>query len=284
MERRAALAGHDDHLERIVEVAAGSTGGRVPYPIGVRELEVLGLRRLGPVLVRITLGGQGLAGFQSHVPDEHVRLVFPDEHGELRLPERDGAVLRWPRPLPVSREYTVRRHDAAAGELDVDVVLHEGGVASGWAARVGVGARIWVAGPPGGFVLPTAYDRYLFVGDITALPQIARWLEWLPADAAGWALLEVTDATEEIELTAPVGVEVRWVHRGPVPPGTGDALERAAEQVPVPAGERVFAWIAGEAGAIRPLRAWARDGLGLPAADRMITGYWKRGVADFDDD
>jgi NADPH-dependent ferric siderophore reductase len=149
---------------------------------------------------------------------------------------------------------------------------------------VGVGARIPVAGPPGGFVLPTAYDRYLFVGDITALPQIARYLEWLPADAVGWALLEVADAAEEIEVDAPAGVEVRWAHRGPVPPGTGDTLERAARQVRVPAGERVFAWLAAEAGVLKPLRGWVRDELGIPPADQMITGYWKRGVADFDED
>jgi NADPH-dependent ferric siderophore reductase len=284
MGRQGALAGHDDHLVRIAEVAAGSTGARVQYPIGIRELEVLAVRELTPVMLRLTLGGPGLAGFQSHVPNEHVRLIFPDEHGELRLPEKDGEMLRWPRPLPVSREYTVRRHDTKKGSLDIDVVLHAGGVASDWAARVAVGARIPVAGPPGGFVLPPTYDRYLFVGDITALPQIARYLEWLPAEAAGWAVIEVTDASEEIELAAPDGVEVRWVHRGPVPPGTGDALERAAREVRVPAGERVFAWLAAESGVLKPLRAWVRDELGLPAADQMITGYWKRGVADFDED
>ena len=284
MERRGALAGHDDHLARIAEVAAGRTGARVQYPIGVRELQVLAVARLSPVMLRLTLGGAGLAGFQSHVPNEHVRLIFPDERGELRLPEQDGPALRWPRPLPVSREYTVRRHDRDEGVLDIDVVLHAGGVASDWAAQVAVGARIPVAGPPGGFVLPAAYDRYLFVGDITALPQIARYLEWLPAAAAGWAVLEVADATEEIALSAPAGVEVRWVHRGAVPPGTGDALQRAAREVRVPDGERAFAWLAAEAGVLKPLRAWVRDELGLPAADQMITGYWKRGVADFDED
>ena len=48
-----------------------------------------------------------------------------------------------------------------------------------------------VAGPPGGFVIPDRYDRYLFAGDHTALPQIARYLASLPPDTCGWAFLVV---------------------------------------------------------------------------------------------
>lgn len=262
---------------------AGPGGTKVPYPIGIRELEVLRTAWLAPALVRLTLGGPGLADFQSHAPEEHIRLIFPDEHGELRLPERDGNMLRWPRPVPVSREYTVRRHDPVAGELDVDVAVHAGGVASDWATVVEPGERIHVAGPPGGFVVPGHYDRYLLAGDLTALPQIARYLEELPRTAAGLAFVEVRDASEEIELAAPPGFAVRWVHRGDVPAGTGDDLERAVRSVELRPGERTFAWIAGEAGVVKPLRRWVRA-QGIPAGDFRIVGYWKRGVADFDDE
>ncbi|WP_432509257.1 siderophore-interacting protein [Kineococcus auxinigenes] len=273
-----------DHLARIAEVHAGDAVAKVGYPVGLRELEVLRVQRLGSALVRVTLGGPGARGFASHVPEEHVRLVLPDEHGVLRLPERDGPSLRWPRPLPVSREYTVRRHDPATGELDVDLVLHPGGVASGWAASTRPGDRVHVAGLPGGVVVPAAHGRYLFAGDLTALPQIARYLQALPRTATGWAFVEVADASEEVELTAPEGFQVRWVHRGDVPPGHGDALERAVRAVPLPDGRRTFVWIAGEAGVLKPLRRWARHELGVPAGDCRLTGYWKRGVADFDDE
>ncbi len=53
--------------------------------------------------------------------------------------------------------------------------------------------------------------------------------------------------------------------------------------VELPPGERTFVWVAGEAGAVKPLRRWVRD-LCLPAGDARIVGYWKRGVADFDDE
>ncbi|OZM81027.1 siderophore-interacting protein [Pseudonocardia sp. MH-G8] len=272
------------HLERIGEVRAGASSARVPYPIRLRECEVLGTRMVGSALLRLTLGGDGAEGFESHAPCEHVKLIFPDERGELRLPEPDGLMLAWPRPLPVTREYTVRRYDAAAREIDIDIALHAGGLAADWATSVAPGVRVHVAGPPGGVVVPDRYDSYLLGGDITALPAIARRLEELPRTAAGWAFIEVADASEEIELDAPEGVVVRWLHRGPAAPGTSDVLERAVRTVQVPRGERVFVWLAGEAGVLKPLRRWVRDELRIPREDCDITGYWRRGVANFDED
>ncbi|MER8118445.1 siderophore-interacting protein [Streptomyces sp. NPDC094031] len=272
------------HLERIEEVLAGPRPEKVRYPIRVRRTEVVRTTTVGAGLLRVTLGGPGTEGFEAHSPIDHVKLLFPEPDGSLRLPEPDGDLLKWPRPAPTSREYTVRRYDPEAGEIDIDIAPHEGGLASDWARRVHPGAVLHVAGPPGGLIVPPVYDRYLLVGDITALPAIARWLEELPRDAKGWAFIEVAGAAEEIELSAPAAVEVRWLHRGDRPAGTGDALVQAVTAVPVAEGERLYAWIAGEAGQIKPLRRWVRDELRLDRADYEITGYWKRGIADFDDE
>ncbi|CCH31855.1 siderophore-interacting protein [Actinosynnema sp. NPDC047251] len=274
----------DRYLERIAEVRAGTSAEKVGYPIHVREATVVRTAMVGSGLLRVTLGRPGTEGFQAHAPDEHVKLLFPGEDGVLRLPERDGLMLRWPKPLPTSREYTVRRYDPATGELDIDVALHAGGLGSEWAAAARPGDTVHVAGPPGGLIVPHNYDRYVLAGDITALPALARWLEELPRDAAGWAFIEVAGPDEEIALDAPANVEVRWLHRGDVPPGVGTALADAVREVVVPEGERAYVWVAGEAGSIKPLRRWVRDELGLGKKDHDITGYWKRGVEDFDDD
>ncbi|MBB5084892.1 siderophore-interacting protein [Nonomuraea endophytica] len=263
------------YLERIAEVRAGTIARKVAYPIRIREVEVLRTAMVGSGLIRVTLGGPGLAGFEAHSPDEHVRLIFPETDGALRLPEPDGHMLSWPRPFPTTRKYTVRRYDPAAGELDLDFALHGKGVAADWARNAAPGATAHVAGPPGGLIVPHSYDRYLLAGDLTALPAIARWLEELPDSAAGWAFIEVADADEEIELTAPEGVEIHWLRDGD--------LARAVQEVTVPEGERVFAWMAGEADTLKPLRRWVRDHLGLGPDDQDITGYWKRGAADYDD-
>ncbi|MFE0026183.1 siderophore-interacting protein [Amycolatopsis sp. NPDC059021] len=272
------------HHERIAEVRAGTSAEKVGYPIRIRAAEVLRTTMVGAGLVRVTLGGSGVEGFEAHSPDEHVKLLFPEPDGMLRLPEQDGQMLRWPRPSPTSREYTVRRYDAVSGELDIDVALHDGGLGADWARAVEPGEVVHVAGPPGGLIVPHSYDRYLLAGDLTALPAIARWLEELPRTAAGWAFIEVPDSSCEIELSAPEDVEVRWLYCDGRPPGTGDQLERAVRAVTVPEGERVYVWIAGEAGQLKPLRRWVRDELRLAKGDHDITGYWKRGVADFDDD
>ncbi|GAA1340827.1 siderophore-interacting protein [Saccharothrix algeriensis] len=273
------------HHERIAEVRAGRAPEKVGYPIRIRRAEVVRTAMVGAGLLRVTLGGPGTEGFEAHAPDEHVKVIFPDPDGTLRLPEPDGALLRWPRPSPTSREYTVRRYDPVTGELDLDVALHPGGLGSDWARTAAVGQPVHVAGPPGGLIVPHDYDRYVLAGDLTALPAIARWLEELPRDAAGWAFVEVADGAEEIPLDVPTGFEVTWLHRGATPPGTGTALADAVRAtVKAAEGERLYVWVAGEAGAIKPLRRWVRDDLGLDRADHDITGYWKRGVADYDDD
>ncbi|GGC53279.1 siderophore-interacting protein [Hoyosella rhizosphaerae] len=269
--------------ERLAEVLASTHSDKVPYPIGLRELEVVRRAPVGSGLVRITFGGPELEGFVSHVADEHLRLIFPDDTGALNLPERDGLSLRWTAPRPISREYSVRRFDRDANELDIEFVLHPGGLASEWAATVQPGERIHIAGPPGGVVVPDSYDRYLLAGDITALPAIARWLEMLPRSARGWAVIEVADASEEVTLDAPEGVVVQWLHRGDAAPGTTDLLEVAVRAIDLPAGERVYIWISGEAGSIKPLRRWVRAEAKSARGDHLITGYWKRGVTDFDD-
>src|SRR5690606_41431860 len=145
--------------DRLAAAEPGADGVRVQYRIAIRELVVLRTEPLTPTLIRLTLGGPGIEGFESHVPEEHVRLIFPDEDGQLRLPEANGDVLRWPRPFPVSREYTVRRFDPDAGELDVDVAVHRGGGASDWAEAVEPGARVPAAGPPGGVAAPRRRRR-----------------------------------------------------------------------------------------------------------------------------
>ncbi|WP_337832987.1 SIP domain-containing protein [Pseudonocardia sp. TMWB2A] len=46
----------------------------------------------------------------------------------------------------------------------------------------------------------------------------------------------------------------------------------------------MHAWVGGESASIRPIRRYLRDELGLGPEDRVVTGYWKYGVADFDGD
>ena len=86
----------------------------------------------------------------------------------------------------------------------------------------------------------------------------------------------MADAADELELASPADVTVRWLHRD----GTTDGeLEWAVRDTVLPPGDG-FVRVAGEAGALKPIRRYLRDELCLDPARFDVDGYWKRGVAD----
>lgn len=249
----------------------------VSFPIRIRELELLRREQITPGMIRLTLGGPNHVGFESHVADEHVKLVFPDENGELRVPTPNGDRLDWPKPKTLTRDYTVRRYDAEAGEVDIDFVVHSVGVATTWAAKAEIGSTIWVAGPPRGVVIPDTFTWQAYLGDETAIPAIARRVAELPRTMTGVVIIEVQNEREEIPLDVPEGMTVRWLHRGQAEPGTTSLLVDAARQVSIPTGGGSYVWFGGESGSIKPLRAWIKAA-GVAKDEFDFIGYWKRGA------
>lgn len=261
------------------------------FPIVLRELEVLRAYEVTPHLRRVVLGGAelgafrrygyDLTAFRTESPDDHVKLFFPAP-GETEpvLPEQDDGHLDWPRegPRPIGRDYTPRRFDADAGELDLDFVLHDGGIAAGWAARARRGDRIFLAGPKMSTVVPVTPAWYLLAGDETALPAIGRWLDELPPDVPVRVLAEVPGPADEQKFGP--RAEVTWLHRNGAPAGRTDLLERALRDLVWPSDD-VYTWAAGEAGAMRTVRDHLRKERGLPAERMCVTGYWKRGEPEF---
>src|SRR3954452_16802392 len=96
-----------------------TNGGR-PRTRTPRVAEVVRTARLTPHMIRVVLGGDGLAGFPAgEFTDHYVKLLFPPADAPYGVPydiDRVRAELpaeQW----PVSRTYTVRAWDAARGEL-----------------------------------------------------------------------------------------------------------------------------------------------------------------------
>ncbi|WNG34882.1 siderophore-interacting protein [Archangium violaceum] len=258
-----------------------------PFPIKVRILEVLRTTRLTPNMVRVTLGGKDLEGFRSEGADDHVRLFFPAE-GE-RMPVVPTGMgprgLEFPpdKPRPALRDYTPRRHDPAAGELDIDFVIHGSGPGSTWAAQAKPGDMLGVAGPRGSMVVTYDFDWYLFVGDETALPALVRRLEELPAGARAIAFVEVADASARVPIQTQAHLDLTWLYREGAKPGSTNLLEKAVRELSFPPGD-YFAWGAGESTIMRTLRLHLLNERGLNKAWMSVTGYWKRGVSDHDHD
>jgi NADPH-dependent ferric siderophore reductase len=244
-----------------------------------RLATVLRTSRPTPHLVRVVLGGEGLAGFAPEHTDAYVKLVLPPAGAPYAAPFDVAAVQReHPRELwPCLRTYTVRAWDPAAGELVLDVVVHgDEGLAGPWAVAARPGDRVQLLGPGGAYAPSTDVDWHLLAGDETALPAIAASLERLPAGATARVFVEVADAAEEQPLPLPGGAELTWVHRCGLP---GEALVAAVRGAALPAGS-VHAFVHGEAGCVRELRRHLRVERAVPREQLSASGYWRLGRTD----
>lgn len=244
----------------------------------IRVLSVLRVANVTPLMRRVTLGGAEIEG----IPDgPNIKLLIPPAGGCVEWPLKDAAGKPvWPHASsrPVVRTYTVRRHDRAAGELDVDFVLHDHhGVASDWARHARVGDSIGIGGPGGRSISPA--DAYVFAGDHSALPAVGRILEDMPRTARGHAFIEVPNAREEQKIDAPSGVSIHWLHRDGEEAGTTGKLADAVKSLAWPAGN-VFAWIGAESAATRDIRAFIKSERGLAKHQFLAIGYWKRGLSE----
>ncbi|WP_214369500.1 siderophore-interacting protein [Pseudonocardia sp. H11422] len=239
-----------------------------------RLLQVRRSEQITPRMIRVTLGGDELAGFPGDGPDRRIKMFFPVEGQERpAIPRASTGGPVWPtgEARPAIRTYTVRRFDAGAGELDVDFVLHEGhGPAAAWARTAAPGAWVGVSEPGGRYVPDPAAAFHLIIGDETALPAVATVLEALPAGVPAIAFLEVADADEEQRL--PGSAEIRWVHRGEREAGTPLVEAVRAAALPDGAGQ---AWLAGESAAVRDLRKHLLDDRNLDRRAVYATGYWR---------
>lgn len=256
-----------------------STPARKPRP--QRVLTVESTERLGPHLVRIVLTGDSLADFGAEeYTDAYVKLLFVDPELSLE-PPHDLAALRESLPAeqqPVTRTYTVRAIDRAARRLTIDFVTHgDVGYAGPWAQVAQPGDRAVVMGPGGGYAPDPQVGWHLLAGDLSALPAIAAALEALPSSAKGVALIEVELQEDTLDLTAPSGVEVRWL----INPDTSDVdyLARAIDAADWPQDVSVGAvqvFAHGERESIKAVRAVLKR-REVPRGAISISGYWARG-------
>jgi NADPH-dependent ferric siderophore reductase len=244
---------------------------RVRHELRRRKLAVQAVEKISPSMVRVTLSGAELAGFSSLGFDDHVKLLFP-----VAGPEGgDGE------PQFAGRNYTPRRHDAAAGTLVIDFALHDAGPGTQWAEQAQPGQSLTVGGPRGSLVIPASYDWHLLVGDDTALPAIARRLEELPAGSRVVAVVEVDSPADKLSFDTRTDASVHWVYRNGAEAGTAD-LSQALRAINLPKGD-YYAWVACESSAAKALRTQLLAEHGAQPQWMRAAGYWRRGVADVHD-
>jgi NADPH-dependent ferric siderophore reductase len=182
---------------------------------------------------------------------------------------------------PTIRTFTPRRLDPDALELDLDIVIHAGGVAPHWAEAAEPGNPAAVSGPGRGSAIDRDASAYLLAGDETAIPAISQLLEVLPADTPVQVHIEVAAPDARLALPEHPGATVAW---SDLPPGAppGEALVAAVVGADITPGTRV--WVAGEAAAVQRIRRHLFNERGLPRAQATVRGYWKHGRTGDDED
>ncbi len=218
---------------------------------------------------------------------------------------------------PPFRTYTTRAVRRDAHEVDVDMVAHEvAGPASAWIRDARIGDEVLILAPVHphagvsfgiDFVPPARTDTYLLAGDETAAPAIAVILEQLPADACGTVVLEVPHTADVAYLPRHPGFQYRVAARAGdrhahlvpatkdaaavlVPPGRGGEVEevdidqtllwevpRTAKGGAALKSAPLYAWLAGEAGAIKQLRRHLVAEHGVDRRAIAFMGYWRLG-------
>lgn len=262
--------------------AAPRSGERLRHDNKPRLLQVLRVQAVTPGLLRVTLGGEDLRGFTSAAHDDHIKVFFPapgQDKPPLPSPGAPrGAAFPPGVARPAARDYTPRRFDASANELDLEFVLHGDGPAASWAEQAQPGQWLGIAGPRGSLVVSDSFDWYLLIGDETALPAIARRLEELPAGARAFVVVEIGAASERQSFASRATIDTRWVERAGEEAGTGALLLRAVAALTLPAGNG-YAWVAAESGSARRLRQHLLDQRGFSRERVKAAGYWRRGEA-----
>lgn len=241
---------------------------------------VTGITRLGPGMIRIHFGGEDLADYPTTgIGDEYVRLFFPDTPEEdIRMPfvtERGWDFPEGVEPAEM-RTYTIRSH--RPGAIDIDFVVHPGGIAAEWALAAKPGYQLALTQPR------DLYDRHagataqVLIADEPALPAALRIAELTAHLLPTRIICEIRGHGNELVPVFPhgeptPGVELTWL-RGS---GNGDRPSQIPDllgRLDLPADGSTFVWVAGETRVTRAVRRYLRHDLGLPAESYRVVGYW----------
>ncbi|MCX4962823.1 siderophore-interacting protein [Streptomyces virginiae] len=260
-------------------------------------LEVLRTRRLGHSFLRVTFGGESLAGFRSGGFDQSLSLFLPaadQEHTVLPSTDEDTWFAAWrgmpDEERPVMRSYTVReqrRTPEGADEVDIDFVLHgDTSPASRWAGRAVTGSRILAIGPAVAenksvrFQPPVDTDAIWMYADETALPAAAAILDRLPAGTRVKAWFEIPHEDDRLDLATLADADITWIVRESHGRERTEQVLSALRSAEPGAADTPYVWLAGESGTIRAVRRHFVQERSVDRRAVRFTGYWRLGASE----
>lgn len=219
-------------------------------------------QQVTPLMVRLTLALDDPAAWTTTgVGDEFIHI----DVGADTLDLADGHS---------ERHYTVS--GIVDGGLEVEVFLHGSGPGATWGREAAVGDAVLISDPKDYYSVPADAGTRVLVGDLTALPAVARILADAVAGETFRVAIEVPSMAEARDLPSAADVTVQWrvAGNGIGPSAVCDILRALASEGVIHSDARPYVWIACESKQSRAARLLLRNEVGLPIAQQRIVGYW----------
>jgi len=212
---------------------------------------------------RITFTSNDFHDFPENENGGYIKFLF-----KKKLSEKEGTL---------ARPYTIRNFRKHKLELDVDFSYHSGdkGYATKWAYDAKIGDKISISGPGSKQLINNNSNSFFFVGDMTALPAIASYLEQLNEDANGCVVIEITSVKDKIQLKKPKYINIKWIIKS-----NGKKVDnflKAVREVKWP-DKNPYVWVACEFTKMKLLRDYFQKEKKICKAEMYISSYWKSGL------
>lgn len=247
-----------------------------PPPVKAR---VLNKAQVSTNFLRITFTSGEFENFPKNCEGWYIKLAFDEKGQALRSTAEKNAQAIIAAKQCTLRSFTIRSIDHQSHTLSIDCALHSNiGTARAWLSEAQINDEIYITHPgPVALTEPSA-DWFLLAGDSTALAAIAVNLEKLPAQAEGYAVLEVASTEDKIELNAPQGIKIHWLIN-PKPHEQPSELATTVKQLDWLGGTPSI-WVACEFDTMKEMRSYFRLKSSIDKSQYYLSSYWKSGETD----
>lgn len=264
---RGAISHHLEEFDpKLIDVRWDGVNTEGEMPPNFKLAKVIGAQAISKGFIRVVIQGDDLGRFGEN--GLHFRLVRPlnPDRPPIWPVMGSNGVAQWPKGehTLIDRVYTIRYFDAENGKLTFDVFHHKDGFTCEWAKTNPVGQIVGVMGPGGGWFPPS--DNLFLAGDETALPAIARIIEYMPKAATGTALILVPNLSEKLTLDAPADFDVQWLIRGE------DNLLTSTKKSSQAGFD--FYWFAAHKDEARAMRMFWQEEKQIDRKAMQVVAYW----------
>ena len=218
-------------------------------------------QQVTPLMVRLTLALDESSEWRSTgIGDEFIHVDLGAETLDV-----DGHS---------ERHYTVS--GLVPGGLELEVFLHGHGPGASWGRDAKIGDTVVISDAMAYYKVPAGSGTRVLIGDLTALPGIARILADAEAGEVFRVVVELPSLEEARELpsAADVTVQYRVAGNGIGPSAVCDIVRGLKAEGVVTPEANPYVWIACESKVSRSARTLLRHEVGLPISQQRIVGYW----------